>query len=62
MEYIAPFLSNVYFAILRIAFMVNFLTITAPNPFPIKMRGTAVVKAKAPMTPSMENEASKTSK
>jgi len=42
--------------------MVKFLTIIAPSPFPMRIRGTAVVKAKAPITPSIEKEASRTSR
>jgi hypothetical protein len=34
----------------------------APIPFPIRMRGTAIVKANAPMTPSIEKVASMTSR
>ena len=34
------------------------LTINAPMPFPMIIRGTASVKAKAPVTPSMEKVAS----
>jgi len=41
---------------------VSSLTTKAPIPFPRRMRGTAIVKAKAPITPSIENVASMTSR
>ena len=40
----------------------NSWTTKAPMPLPIKIKGTDKVKAKAPMTPSMENEASNISR
>ena len=42
--------------------MVSCLTNKAPNPFPISIKGTDKVKAKAPNTPSMENVVSIISK
>ena len=41
---------------------VNCLTIKAPSPFPKRIKGTLKVKAKAPITPSIEKEASNISR
>ena len=61
-EYIAPFLRKIYFLIFSILLMVNWRTTNAPKPFPSKIRGTDIVKANAPRTPSMEKVASITSR
>lgn len=47
-EYMAPFLRKIYFFILSIFETVIWRTTTAPIPFPIKIKGTDKVKAKAP--------------
>jgi hypothetical protein len=59
-EYIAPFLREAYLEIKSIPLTVNSLTTRAPMPLPIKISGTNIVKT--PITPSNENEASKTSR
>src|SRR3989338_8852297 len=45
-----------------IPWTVNSITTKAPTPLPNKINGTDRVKAKAPITPSIENEASRISK
>ncbi len=61
-EYIAPFFKKGYLFILSILEIVNCLTTKAPMPLPSKIKGTDKVKANAPITPSMENDASITSR
>src|SRR3989339_241140 len=61
-EYIAPFLRYAYLAITSMPRMVNSRTTNAPMPLPIKISGTESVNANAPITPSMENDASSTSR
>src|SRR3989339_188473 len=46
----------------KIPFTVNCLTIIAPIPFPIRIKGTNNVKANAPRTPSIEKVMSITSR
>lgn len=62
MEYMAPFLSNAYFLMRSMFPIVIQRTMIAPNPFPRRMRGTDMVKANAPRTPSIENVMSMTSR
>jgi hypothetical protein len=55
--YIAPFFKNSNLVIKSMPLMVNSLTTNAPKPLPIIIKGILIVKAKAPITPSIEKEA-----
>src|SRR5947208_16824537 len=57
-EYIAPFLRYLYLFIASTFLTVSCLTTMAPIPLPASINGTEKVKAKAPRTPSIENDAS----
>ncbi len=54
MEYIAPFFRYRYVLTRSTLRSVSSRTTKAPIPFPMRMRGTERVKAKAPRTPSIE--------
>jgi len=62
MEYIAPFLRYAYFFTVFTLWIVKYLTIKAPIPLPITIRGTESVNAKAPKTPSIEKVVSMSSR
>src|SRR5439155_21877922 len=57
-EYMAPFLRYLYLFIACTFLTVSCLTTMAPIPLPAIINGTEKVNAKAPRTPSIENDAS----
>jgi hypothetical protein len=61
-EYIAPFLRYANFETRSMPRIVTSRTTSAPMPLPTRISGTEVVNANAPTTPSIENEASSTSR